>query len=105
MGYFQREIDVLNLLKKHNVPNTIRIIEDGEGEVYRKGILYKSRRYFILEYAENRDLEHYIYHNKGGFGEGFGKIIFYKIVETIEAIHDLGICHRDIKLENILFAD
>jgi serine/threonine protein kinase len=105
LGYFQREIDVLNLLKKHNVPNTIRIIEDGEGEVYRKGILYKSRRYFILEYAENRDLEHYIYHNKGGFGEDFGKIIFYKIVETIEAIHNLGICHRDIKLENILFAD
>ena len=105
LGYFQREIDTLKFLKEKNVPNIIRYIEDGEGEVFRKGILYKSRRYFILEYAKNRDLCEYVINNIGGFGEPFGKIIFYKIVETIESLHNLGICHRDIKLENILFAD
>ena len=39
---------------------------------------------------------------KSGLGELKSKVIFYKIFEGIKCCHENNICHRDLKLENIL---
>ena len=56
----------------------------------------------ILEYEEKGCLFDYIYYPKSGFSEKHSKLIFSKILKGIQAIHSQNICHRDIKLENIL---
>ena len=40
-----------------------------------------------------------------GFGENFGRLIFSQLLDGLEAMHNLNICHRDIKLNNILIGD
>ena len=40
-----------------------------------------------------------------GFGENFGRLIFSQLLDGLEAMHNLNICHRDIKLNNILIGE
>lgn len=55
----------------------------------------------ILEYAQNYTLFEYLYYN-GGFEEKLARTYFRKVVNSINALHDAKICHRDLKTENIL---
>jgi len=63
----------------------------------------KKSKYLILEYAPNESIFDYLYVKKTGFNELYSKIIFHKILKGIQFCHQNNICHRDIKLENILF--
>ena len=99
------EIEVLNLLGQYNNPYTVKIINSGEGDIIRKNKETKRRNYFILEYLPLGSLFDYIYFKQGGFGELYSKVIFYKIIEGIKFCHEHNICHRDLKLENILLND
>ena len=99
------EIEVLNILMKYNNPYTVKIINSGEGDIIRKNKETKRRNYFILEYLPLGSLFDYIYFKQGGFGELYSKVIFYKIIEGIKFCHEHNICHRDLKLENILLND
>ena len=38
----------------------------------------------------------------GGFGEDSGRFLFSQLLDSLEHMHSRDICHRDIKLENIL---
>ena len=57
-----------------------------------------------MENAPKRELADYIIYTHEGLNEDLGKLIFYKILEGIQVIHDEEICHKDIKLENILLS-
>ena len=96
------EVNILNELKKYNNPYIINIIDSGEGEIIRKYREIKIRKYCVLEYASNGNIFDYIYCKRSGLGELFSKIIFQKIMKGIQFIHQHNICHRDIKLDNIL---
>ena len=63
----------------------------------------KKRKYCILEYAPYGNIFDYIYCKKSGFKEIYCKVIFSKIMKGIQFCHKHNICHRDIKLQNILF--
>ena len=54
-----------------------------------------------MEYCDKGDLCNYIT-NKGKLDESEASNFFFQIMNGLEYIHDQGICHRDIKLENIL---
>ena len=97
------EIKMLKILKQNNCRGAINIIGDGEDEITINGKKLDVKQYLILEFAQNRALGEYIYIIKKGFGEVHAKIIFYKILKCIQSIHELNICHRDIKFDNILF--
>ena len=96
------EINILNTFKQYNNPYIINIIENGEGVIIRKNREAMIRKYCILENALYGNIFDYIYIKNGGFGELKGKIIFLKIAEAIQFCHKHNICHRDLKLENIL---
>ena len=101
------EIRILNILKNKKTPNMINIVDSGRGIVIRKGREPETTNYLIMDLAKKRCIFEYIHFPKEGFTKGFGepysKVIFYKIVKNIQIIHEKGISHRDIKLENFLF--
>ena len=100
---FEKEIQILKILSQFDNPYIIKIIDSGEGLIIRKYKEQKKRKYFILEYAKNGSIFDYLYCKKTGFNELYSKIIFQKILKGILFCHQMNICHRDIKLENILF--
>ena len=57
----------------------------------------------IMEYAEGGELYNYIIEKKY-LSEDESRKIFQQIIDAIYYLHQIGICHRDLKLENILFS-
>ena len=55
----------------------------------------------IYEKAPKSILFNYI--KQGRLSERQAKLLFKKILNGVQAIHNANICHRDIKVENILF--
>ena len=74
-----------NIMKLYNIINTNQYL------------------YLILEYINGISLLEYIQKNKNRrINEDICKKIFYQIVKAILYCQNKNICHRDIKLENIL---
>jgi serine/threonine protein kinase len=90
--YFNNEKQILELLKGKNVPNMINIITGGE--------ISSEKKYLILEYAQKGDLSRFI--NINPLKEIHAKLLFKKIAEIVQNLHNNGVYHRDIKTENIL---
>ena len=110
LDVFKNEI---NLLEKINHKNILKIFAYGYGQ---KVSLYKSSNkkpkeffYIVMEYLEHGELFKYITNvtkeDNIGFGENFGRLIFSQLLDGLEAMHNLNICHRDIKLNNILIGE
>ena len=100
------KIKIINEINNLNNFYIIKYIKDGKGQVKKiKGNIVKSkiRQYIVYEFAKKKTLLKYlIYPNSNCLEEKYAKIIFKKILRGIEAMHMANICHRDIKLENIL---
>ena len=100
--FIDNEINMLQEVKQYQCPYIINIIDSGEGEVIRKNRKTKERKYFILDNQPNGNLFDYILVKGQGVGELYSKIIFQKILFGIQCLHKHNICHRDLKLENII---
>ena len=59
-----KEINILNILKKENNPYIVKIIDSGEGDVIRKNRQTKKSRYCILEYEPYGNIYDFIYCKK-----------------------------------------
>ena len=85
----KREIQIVNQLNHQNIIKIYEIKED------------KNNFYLIMEYYSEGDLYRFLSkYNK--LNEEDASIIFYQIVNGVEYLHNNLICHRDLKLENIL---
>jgi len=102
---FQSEVDMLNILREINNPYMINIINSGNGKVIRKDKPKENKQYIILDYAEKGELLQYIKVLETPLIEKHAKFIFYKILKGVEVCHKAGICHRDLKTDNILLDD
>ena len=110
LNLFKNEIE---LLKKINHKNVLKIFDCGYGPKISldktKNKKPKKFYYIVMEYLMHGELCKYITDveiNKNiGFGENFGRLIFSQLLDGLEAFHNLNICHRDIKLNNILIGE
>ena len=102
---FENEIDILKKVSALNCPYIINLIDYGEGPVKAPSKPKRKWKYAILEYSSKGILYDYIHYPNKGFSERHAKLIFHKILKGVQAIHKAGICHRDLKMENILVDD
>jgi serine/threonine protein kinase len=96
-----KEIIILQLLNQYPETNTVQLY----------GLLFTNNRencYLVLERLETT-LHHISIsfkndetRNKGRLNAEQYKIIFYKLLKSIDTIHSLGFFHTDIKLTNIM---
>ena len=100
----KNELNICKIIKNkiHN-SYIIDFISNGIGPIQKGKKISKKIEYYIFGYASKGDLWKYIL--QGGFKEKYSKIIFTKILEGIQALHKIDICHRDIKPHNILLDD
>ena len=100
---FQKELDMINSIS--DLPLIIKFYASGEG-LFRLNEKEKEetvkKKYIILEYAKG-SLFKFIKALNSGLSEETCKYIFHQFILAIKAMHEKGICHRDIKLENTLF--
>ena len=100
--FITNEINILQEVKQYHCPYIINIIDSGEGMVIRNNRITKERKYFILEKEKYGNIYDYIFYKNQGLGEPCSKILFQKILIGFQCLHKHNICHRDIKLDNIL---
>jgi len=87
-----KEVKVLEKLKEKGI---IRL---------KNAFLLDSNLIIIMEYASGGELKEYV-SKKTRLEEEEARQIFVQILHTMQHCHTLGIIHRDLKLENVLFAD
>jgi serine/threonine protein kinase len=63
-----------------------------------------KRMHLIMECLDGGNLCSYV-KAKRRLSEDESRKIFFQVLQSIEHLHMLGVTHRDIKLENVLFAD
>ena len=97
--FFEKETQMLKLIKS---PYIVNLIDCGNGKILKNNKLSEDKQYIVLDYAEKGELFDYISLPKKGLGEKYGKVVFTKILKGVLSCHKAGICHRDLKMENIL---
>jgi len=93
---YKQELDSLKSISDSNY--VIKYLSSGEGLLVIGEAI--KRKYIILEYAKGSLFKYRLSTNK--ISEDTCKYIFYYIILAIKSLHEKGICHRDIKLENII---
>ena len=100
--YFLKEIEIMKKLSINNTPGIVHLVSYGGEPIIRNGIPDENVvHYIIMDYIPNKDLFYYVKKNRG-LNEREAQYIFRKIVEAVNQCHKQKICHRDLKLENIL---
>ena len=99
---FEKEILMHEKISSIKNPYIINLIDHGEVVIKSSQRPAEKKQYAVLEYASKGDLFDYIYYTINGLREKYAKLIFRKILKGVQAMHNLGICHRDLKMQNII---
>ena len=98
-----------NIISELNHKNIVSLIENQFKGIKKtvsskiKGkIIEKEIIYIPIEYISNGDLTNNLKLSKNGFKEEISIFLFKQIIEGINYLHKKNLCHRDIKLDNIL---
>ena len=99
-NHFPQELQMTTLASGLNNPNIIHLEGHDIGTVNFQGTITNNVNYMILEYCQKGDLLKYAHIER--FTERQAGYIFKKILLGVQALHGANICHRDLKMLNIL---
>ena len=94
------QINALNFLHDVNNPYIVHFVRNGSGILLLKNETSKNVNYLVFEYVPGFCLFDCIY--KENLTERHTKLLFRKILNGVQAMHNANICHRDIRPENII---
>lgn len=95
--HFKQELQLKNL----DHPRIIKLIDVNEnGKLNTPDKETTEVRYAVLELAPNGNFLDYI--TNTSMDEGVVRYYFKQLCEATSYMHEQGICHRDLKLENLL---
>ena len=92
---FNNEIDILSILSKIPKNKYTAIIYDS-----KKFDAEEGQPFYVMDFFSKGLLFDYVY--SGSMNERLAKYIFRKIILGFQFLHSNGICHLDIKAENII---
>ncbi|OMJ79050.1 hypothetical protein SteCoe_20995 [Stentor coeruleus] len=85
----------------HNEINILKILNHQNIVKMKDTFLNSSRTLIIEEFLDGGSLENYV----GLLTENDIKIVAKQLLDVISYIHEVGVIHRDIKLDNVLLAE
>ncbi|XP_067932439.1 NUAK family SNF1-like kinase 1 [Watersipora subatra] len=85
----RREIEIMASLKHRHIVQILEVFEN------------KDKIILVQEFADGGELYDYI-SSKGKLTEKEARLLFRQIVSAVHYLHENGVVHRDLKLENIL---
>ena len=89
-----QEVELLKALDNH--PNIVKYIDS----ITEKGFLL-----IVLEFVDNRSLQHHLQSFDGHLPEKLVALYIFQILLGLKYLHFEGIIHRDIKAANVLIAN
>ena len=95
------DFNILNTLNNANCPFILRYIGNGNGPLILNNQPPINVHYTLYEYASKFVLGDYIRHQS--LSERHAKLIFKKILNGVQTIHNANICHRNIDIWHIIF--
>ncbi len=91
LARFRREMELSRRATHPNLARTLDVGQDG------------NVHFMILEYVPGESLYHLVKHPKGGpLRVTDAARYFLKVIDGLEAAHDVGLVHRDIKPSNLM---
>jgi serine/threonine protein kinase len=90
---FNREVEAINKIRH---PNIVQVFETGETE--------RGQPYYVMELLEGMNLRRLLQLH-GRFSPAEVLELIEPICHAVQAVHDAGFIHRDIKASNVLVVD
>lgn len=93
----------ITILKNLNHVGIIRMHDFGDaGQVVKpSGRIISNLVFIVMEYVEG-GLLFDLCQTMGAMGEDSGRFFMSQMIDSLDYMHNLRCCHRDLKLENIL---
>ena len=98
---FQKETQIFKMFEQLNIQTNVKFYESSIGDFTQNGQTTK-KMYIIQEYGSKGCLFDALIKTKTGFTEDVCQYILLNLLNAVDALHKEGICHRDLKTENIV---
>mmetsp|Transcript_25992 Transcript_25992/g.70341 ORF Transcript_25992/g.70341 Transcript_25992/m.70341 type:complete len:416 (+) Transcript_25992:63-1310(+) len=87
-----REIKMMKLLRNDHIVRLYDVV------------VARTKIYLAMEYADGGDMLAYV-NSRKPMSESEAAAIFSQVLDGVSFCHKLGVCHRDLKLENLLLCN